>query len=161
VGSDRTRKWLAGVGPTEPAPGSAYTAEFSRRTFDEVFRRAEAVLGSGRGVILDATFRERDLRLRARDLADRHERPFLLVETTCDEVTLRERLRRRAAQPSVSDATESMLARMREEFEPVTELAPPQYLTVPTTEPTAALIDRVRLTLGLTGPVRGPHGPAP
>jgi hypothetical protein len=161
VGSDRTRKWLAGVGPTEPAPASAYTAEFSRRTFDEVFRRAEAVLGSGRGVILDATFRERDLRLRARELADRHERPFLLVETTCDEVTLRERLRRRAAQPSVSDATESMLARMREEFEPVTELAPSQYLTVPTTEPTAALIDRVRRTLGLTGPVRGPHGPAP
>jgi hypothetical protein len=29
---------------------------------DEVSRRAEVVLGSGRGVILDATFRSRELR---------------------------------------------------------------------------------------------------
>jgi aminoglycoside phosphotransferase family enzyme/predicted kinase len=147
VASDRTRKWLAGVGPTERAPASAYDPAFSERTFDEVFRRAAAVAGSGRGVILDATFRGRDLRHRARELAARHGRPFLFVETTCDDATLRDRLRRRAAGPSVSDATEALLARVRAEFEPVTELAPAEHLVVRTTEPVPALVEAVRAAL--------------
>lgn len=147
IASDRTRKWLAGVAPTERAPGSAYTPDFSERTFDEVFRRAAVVLGSGRGVILDATFRGRDLRRRARELAAEHGRPFLFVEATCDEATLRERLRRRAAGPSVSDATEPLLARLREEFEPVTELDAAQHLVLRTTEPLEALVDAVRRRL--------------
>ena len=147
VASDRTRKWLAGVGATERAPAAAYEPAFSDRTFDEVFRRAAVVVGSGRGVILDATFRERDLRRRARELAARHGRPFLFVEATCDDATLRERLRRRAAGPSVSDATESLLARMRAEFEAVTELAPAEHLVVRTTEPVPALVETVREAL--------------
>jgi predicted kinase len=149
VASDRTRKWLAGVAPTERAPAAAYAEEFSRRTFDEVFRRAEVVLRSGRGVVLDTTFRGRDLRRRARDLAARHGRQFLFVETTCDDATLRERLRRRAAGPSVSDATEPLLDRMRAEFEPVTELPPAERLTVRTTEPLPALVDAVRRALAV------------
>ncbi|MGH7264283.1 MAG: AAA family ATPase [Candidatus Rokuibacteriota bacterium] len=147
VASDRTRKWLAGVAPTERAPEAAYEADFSRRTFDEVFRRADAVLRSNRGVILDATFRGRDLRDRARALAERHRRRFLFVETTCDDATLRERLRRRAAGPSVSDATEPLLERMRAEFEPITELPPRERLTVRTTEPTTSLVGAVRRAL--------------
>jgi aminoglycoside phosphotransferase family enzyme/predicted kinase len=147
VASDRTRKWLAGVAPTERAPLSAYEPDFSRRTFDELFRRAGAVLESGRGVILDATFGGRDLRRRARELARRHGRRFLLVETTCDDATLRERLRQRATGPSVSDATESLLARMQAEFEPVTELPPPEHLVLVTTAPLATLEQAVRDTL--------------
>jgi predicted kinase len=147
VESDRTRKWLAGVAPTDRAPAAAYDPDASRRTFDEVFRRAEAVLDSGRGVILDATFRVADLRRRARELAARHGCRFLFLETTCDDVTLRERLRRRAAGPSVSDATEALLDRMRQEFEPVTELAPTEHLVLRTTESTATLVETVRRAL--------------
>jgi aminoglycoside phosphotransferase family enzyme/predicted kinase len=148
VESDRTRKWLAGLAPTERAPASAYTGDFSRRTFEEFFRRGAAVLRSGRGVILDATFRDRGLRRRAQELAEEYRRPFLFVETTCDDTALRERLRRRAEGPSVSDATESLLARMRREFEPVTELDAAQHLVVETTEPNATLVDAVRRRLG-------------
>jgi aminoglycoside phosphotransferase family enzyme/predicted kinase len=144
VGSDRTRKWLAGIEPTERAPATAYEAGFSRRTFDEVFRRADVVLRSGRGVILDATFRDRDLRLQARELAERYRCRFLFVETTCDDATLRERLRRRAAGPSVSDATEALLERVRAEFEPVTELPETEHVAVTTTEPLAARVEAVR-----------------
>jgi uncharacterized protein len=135
VSSDRVRKALAGVQATERAPEGAYSAAFSARTFDEVFRRAGVVLDSGRGVVLDATFRERALRLRARDLAQRHGRRFLFVETVCDEVTLRERLRRRAAGPVISDAGEALLERVRAEFEPVTELGAGEHVRVDTTGP--------------------------
>ena len=138
VSSDRVRKALAGVRATERAPSDAYSAAFSTRTFDELFRRAAVVLDSGRGVVLDATFRERTLRLRARDLARRHGRRFLFAETVCDEATLRERLRRRAAGPSISDAGEALLERVRAEFEPVTELGVGEHVRVDTTGPPEA-----------------------
>jgi predicted kinase len=93
------------------------------------------VLESGRGVILDATCRERGLRLRARDLARRYGRRFVFAETVCDEATLRERLRRRAAAPSVSDAGEALLDRIRAEFEPVTELGAGEHVRVDTSGP--------------------------
>lgn len=132
VASDRTRKWLAGLDPSERGPDRIYDATFSRHTFDEVFRRAEVVARSGRGVILDATFRSEELRRRARDLAAKLGRPFLFVETTCDDATIRERLRRRAEGPSVSDATEPMLDRFRREFEPVEF---PEHVRVDTARP--------------------------
>jgi aminoglycoside phosphotransferase family enzyme/predicted kinase len=147
IGSDRTRKWLAGVAPTERAPEDAYRPEFSKRTFDEVFRRAEVVLRSGRGVILDATFRGRELRGRARDLAGRHGRRFLFVEAVCDDAALIERLRRRAAGPSVSDATEALLASMRADFEAVTELPGGEHMALETTRPPDELAEAVRAAL--------------
>ena len=140
VSSDRIRKALAGIRAIERAPEGAYSAAFSVRTFDEVFRRAAVVLDSGRGVVLDATFRERALRLRARDLARRSGRRFVFVETVCDEATLRERLRRRATGPSVSDAGESLLDRVRAEFEPVTELDAGEHVRVDTTGPPKAAV---------------------
>ena len=146
VSSDRVRKSLAGIEATERAPASAYSADFSARTFDEVFRRADVVLASGRGVIIDATFRERALRLRARGLAQRHGRRFLFAETMSDDATLRERLRRRAAGPSVSDADEGLLDRVRAEFEPVTELAAGEHVRVDTTGSIGA---GVRAVLGV------------
>jgi uncharacterized protein len=148
VASDRTRKWLARITPIQRAPTTAYEPDFSRRTFDELFRRADVVLRSGRGVILDATFRSRDLRHQARELAGRHGRRFLFVETTCDDATLRERLRQRAVGLSVSDATEPLLERMRAEYEPVTELPGGEHLTVRTTELAAPPVEAVRRALG-------------
>jgi aminoglycoside phosphotransferase family enzyme/predicted kinase len=152
IDSDRTRKALAGVPATQPAPADAYTPAFTDRTYGEVFRRAEVVLDSGRGVILDATFRGRLLRLGARELARRHRRPFRFVEAICDDTTLRARLRARAAAVSVSDATEGLLDRVRREFDPVTELAAGEHVPVRTTLPVSAQIEAVLLA------THGEHG---
>jgi uncharacterized protein len=148
VDSDRTRKALAGVPATEKAAVDTYSGEFTRRTYEEVFRRADVVVGSGRGVILDATFRRREDRLRARELAVRHRRPFRFVETICDDVTLRARLRRRAeAGASVSDATEELLDRVRQDFERVAELPAGEHVSVNTTLAMSAQVEAVRSTL--------------
>jgi aminoglycoside phosphotransferase family enzyme/predicted kinase len=148
IDSDRTRKALAGVPATQQASAEAYTGAFTRRTYDELFRRTDVVLNSGRGVILDATFRSRDLRLRARELAIQHGRPFRFVEAVCDDATLRARLRARAgAGVSVSDATEELLERFRREFEPVVELAAGEHVAVRTTLPLLTQVQAVRSTL--------------
>ena len=133
IDSDRTRKDLAGVLATQQAPEQSYRAAFTLRTYDEMCRRAEVVLSSGRGVILDATFRDRSLRLRARELAERHRRSFRFVETVCDDTTLRARLRTRAASASVSDATEGLLDQIRREFDAVDELRSGEHVPVDTT----------------------------
>jgi uncharacterized protein len=148
IDSDRTRKTLAGVPATKQAPAEVYTEAFTRRTYDEMFRRAGVVLGSGRGIIVDATFRARDLRLRARELAIRHGRPFRFVEAVCDDATLHARLRARAAAGvSVSDATEDLLDRFRREFEPITELQNGEHVPVRTTLPMSGQVQAVRSTL--------------
>ena len=101
----------------------------------------------GGGIVLDATFRSRDLRRRARALAERHGRPFRFVEAVCDDATLRARLRARAAGVSVSDATEDLLDRFRREFEPVVELPPGEHVAVRTTVPLASQVEAIRNTL--------------
>ena len=141
ISSDATRKHLSGVAATDRLPDTAYSAAFSRRTFDEFFRRAELVLGSGRGVILDATFRSRDLRARAAALAAESGRPFRFVEMTCDDATLRERLRARSKGPSVSDAGEELLHRLRAEYEPASEF--PDRVVIDSTLPLDEQVRRV------------------
>jgi predicted kinase len=92
------------------------------------------------------------MRGRARELARCHGRPFLFAETACEDRVLRERLRQRAAGPSVSDATEELLTRMRAEFEAVTELPEGEHLVVDTTQPLESLAERVRMAVaGLGG----------
>lgn len=138
--SDATRKSLAGLEPSARGGDELYTPEMDRRTFDEMLRRADGALRSGRGVLLDATFRSRELRLRARELARRHGRRFLFIEAACDEETLKARLRARESQPSVSDAREGLLARFQAGFEPVTELEPGELLRLHTERPLDVLL---------------------
>jgi aminoglycoside phosphotransferase family enzyme/predicted kinase len=130
VSSDATRKALCGLRPTERGGPLLYTRELDRRTYDRMIEHARSVLDSGRGVILDATFRDPSNRAAARELARRHGRPFLFVEVVCDEETTRARLRRRAAAASVSDAGEEQLDRMRAGYRGTEEIAPQERVVV-------------------------------
>ena len=69
------------------------------------------------------------------------------METRCDDATLRERLRRRATGPSVSDATVELLDKMRPGFQPVTELSPGEHLAVDTTTGLETQVAAVRAAL--------------
>lgn len=154
IGSDRTRKWLAGLRPTERGDGCIYDEAFSRRTFQEVLRRASVVLESGRSAILDATFSSRTTRERARGLAERLGVPFRLVELRCaDPELVRERLRRRRTQPSISDATEALMGTVP--FEPISDLPPEMHLIVDVDAGLSALANadlvRARLEQAATG----------
>lgn len=121
LGSDRTRKQLAGIDPWErQALGfkeGIYHPSFTERVYAELRRRAKVVLDSGRPVILDATFRSRAQRSALKDLARRNGHPVLFLECRAGRERVQERLRRRGAGPGISDGREDIEAAYREEEE--------------------------------------------
>jgi uncharacterized protein len=122
VSSDMVRKFLGHMPPRQRGSEALYTPEQTVATYEEVLRRADAVLASGRSVILDATFSRREWRGRARALAVTRDARFAFVQATCDEPTLRARLQARAKGPSESDADLDVLERTRAAFEPPDEI---------------------------------------
>ncbi|MCK6479919.1 MAG: ATP-binding protein, partial [Planctomycetes bacterium] len=127
VAEDGARRGLAGEGdPFSPAAG--------RRTCAEFLRRARAVLGSGRGVVLDGPFRTRASRGRARRLAERAGRGFLVVEVVCPAGVLRRRIRGHRPD-SVGDLPE----RSWREFEAPGEVAAGERMRIESVEAPEAM----------------------
>ena len=159
IGSDLTRKVLAGLAPTSRGDARLYGPEEKERTYTEIFRRAADVLGAGRGVILDATFSAGRWRRMAADLARAADAAFVLVEASCaDSRVLRERLAARRGGPSVSDATDDLLDAFVRDYEPLGSSDPEPRFTVDTSGTAGgALQDALTRieALGTAVPVQG------
>ncbi|MPZ15631.1 MAG: AAA family ATPase [Chloroflexi bacterium] len=110
LSTDITRKRAVGLHPSDRA-GAAFRAglygpEQTRATYAALRRHAATWLRRGASVVLDGTFGDPHQRQLARRLAQREGVRFILVRTTCDEATARNRIRQREADPErVSDAT--------------------------------------------------------
>lgn len=141
VDADRTRKQMLGVRPTAPvhegAWQGAYDPAFTEEVYAEVFRRAAVVLASGRSVIVEASFRSRALRARARELAALHGVPFRLVECRASAEICRERLLERARTASVSDGRLEIFDDFVARWEPIDELPAAEHLVIDTSGPLA------------------------
>jgi uncharacterized protein len=135
IASDRVRKELAGIAPTErrsgPPDSGIYTPAFSARTYAALFDRARTALSAGRSVLLDATFSRRDGRDTARRIAAESGALFACLECVADDAAIRARLAARASDSStVSDADLNTYLRQRKTFEPVVEIPDWQHLPV-------------------------------
>lgn len=110
LSTDGIRKDLAGVERTvhelaEPDAG-IYTAERTEQTYAEMLRQAELLLVAGETVILDASWTDEELRVRARALADKRNATLTSLECCIPDAVAKERIIRRMADPtSTSDAT--------------------------------------------------------
>jgi predicted kinase len=139
LSADWVRKELAAVSPTEPmhdAPWSgAYTAAATDRVYEELLRRSEHVLSSGRPVVLDASFRSRTMRDAVQALARRHRAPFRFVECRASVAECRQRLSERATSASVSDGRLEIFDEFAARYEPVSEIPEPSHLVVDTSLP--------------------------
>jgi aminoglycoside phosphotransferase family enzyme/predicted kinase len=151
VDTDRTRKAMLGLRPTEHIAEAAWTGAydpaFTDKVYAEVFRRAEAVVRSGRPVVLDASFRTVALRQAARELAQTLGVPFTLVECRSEPDTCRARLFARGAGASVSDGRLATFDPFVARFEPMTELAASEHVLVDTTRPSEANLEVLRASL--------------
>jgi uncharacterized protein len=124
VSSDRTRKRLAGLGPTERGRGELYSRERSVETYRELGREASERLRSGdSGVIVDATFHRRFERDAFRSALGSVDAPVLFVECAAADATLAARMRRRREDVArVSDADERVLEHQLAESDPLDEV---------------------------------------
>jgi uncharacterized protein len=101
------------------------------RVYAEVFRRASAVLSSGRSVVVDASFRAQAMREQARSLARFHGADFRFVQCRAPLEICRARLARRQGGPS--DAHPAMFDTFAQAFEPIGQIPAAQIIKVDTT----------------------------
>jgi predicted kinase len=126
VRSDVERKRLFGLAPEQRSrpedAATLYSASMSERTFRRLAELAATVLDAGFSVILDATFLHRQAREDFRQLAQRREVPFAILDCLAEPGAIRERLRARAsgAQDASEADTEVMEDQMRH-AEPLTD----------------------------------------
>ena len=101
-------------------PDPTYASEESAAVYDELFSRATERLEDGEHVVLDATFRQRDLRERAAGVAAAAGADFRLVRVECAESVVRERIeRRQREEDDESDADFAVYEQLKDEFEPI------------------------------------------
>ena len=89
--------------------------------YDEMFRRADELASeSSGGVILDATFVTEDMRMRAAELAAKHQMAFVIMETTCTQEIALERIKNRTKEKYESNAlTEEAYLANKSKFQPI------------------------------------------
>jgi hypothetical protein len=97
-------------------------SDMSKRTlvYDETFRRADEALDKGDSVIIDATFVTQSLRRRAAEVAARHSKTFVILETHCPQEVAIARILNRTKEDYESNAlTEQAYINNKKKFEEV------------------------------------------
>ncbi len=97
-------------------------SDMSKRTavYDETLRRADEVLEKGDSVILDATFVTQSLRKRTAEIAAKHNKTFVILQTHCPQEVSIARILRRTKEDYQSNAlTEQAYLNNKKRFEEV------------------------------------------
>jgi predicted kinase len=97
-------------------------SDMSKRTmvYDETLRRADEALEKGDSVIIDATFVTQSLRRRAAQIAAKHNKMFVILETRCPQEVAIARILRRNKEDYESNAlTEQAYLNNKKKFEKV------------------------------------------
>ena len=148
INSDRTRKQLAGVAPTDRPGDALYTPAQSARTYAAMYEAAAQALAGRRGAIIDATFQRRVDRDAARRVARQAGVPVVFVECVCPAATVRQRLAERARRDDdASDADWAIHQRQRRAYEPFAADEIGERVVVDTTEPPVALLAHIEPAL--------------
>ena len=111
-----------GVWKNENVFDEKIASDMSKRTmvYDETLRRADEMLNGGDSVIIDATFVTQSLRRRAADIAAKHNKRLVILETHCpQEVAIGRILRRTKEQYESNALTEQAYLNNRKKFEQV------------------------------------------
>jgi len=97
-------------------------SDMTKRTmvYDEVFRRMDETLRKGDSAIIDATFVTQSLRRRAAEIAAKHSKTFVILQTRCPQKVAIARILRRSKEDYESNAlTEQAYLNNRKKFEKV------------------------------------------
>lgn len=125
LSTDRVRKEIAGIAPTDSAPAAVgegiYDAGWSARTYEEVVRRAGLMLSRGETVVVDATWGKRSHRVMAHEIAAATTARLVQIRCEAPPSVVQRRVTERSlvsAAGTVSDATPAVTSALSSQFEP-------------------------------------------
>jgi len=149
ISSDVVRKTLAGIPATTPGSqeldSGIYTRDFSRLTYETMFKQAAEWLKRGVPVILDATFVMASSRQKAREVALAHGSDLVFLEhVISDEEACRRIIKRQGEPDNVSDGSIEVYYKMKEEFEPLSKTEAEDRVIIDCTGTTAENISKAR-----------------
>lgn len=158
IRTDLIRKELLAIRPEERRPDpfgqGIYSDDISRRTYDRALELAGAELRKGRSVIIDASYKRRDERIRAAEAAKTGKTEFFLVECVCPDEIIRQRLdARQAAGTDPSDGRWEIFLAQKADFDPITELPATSRIVIDTArDPDACLEEAIGRIRGFAAP---------
>ncbi|MFP3867508.1 MAG: AAA family ATPase [Desulfobacteraceae bacterium] len=146
IHSDTVRKTLAGLEPTTRVPedfgAGIYSAEFSRRTYEEMLRQARQQLEAGSPVILDGSFKRAGDRLQVRQLAQELGTKVGFIYCTCAPGEVQRRLaQRRQNVQAVSDGRPEILVAQQQDFDILDDLKGWPLLKLDTGQPFETVVN--------------------
>jgi len=126
--SDRVRKELAGINPTnsrrESVDSGIYTNVFSQKTYKALLDEAEIKLKQGESVIIDASYQYAHDRQDVTELAKNLDSQVYFILCQCPEIELKRRMDLREKDPAaVSDGRWEIYLKQKKRFEPPDELS--------------------------------------
>jgi uncharacterized protein len=157
LSSDRIRKELASLPPGSPAPApfgtGIYASSWTRRTYNELLRRAGELLELGESVIIDASWMAREHREAAAAVAERVTADLVQLHCAAPPGLTAQRMHDRT--PGASDADPAIAARMAAAQDPW-----PEAITIDTsgTGSSGSLSEPARPVQRALETIR-PHGP--
>jgi len=125
-----------------------YSEDVTRRTYAEALIRAEEILRKGKPVIIDASYKRREERLKAKSAAERLQADFYVIGCQCTEDVLKGRLEKRLSETGeASDGRWEIYQAQKNDFEPINELPPSEYVVVDTADSPDSCVHEVLLKI--------------
>ncbi len=148
LSSDIVRKELLGLSPDEhyyaEYEKGIYSPEHTEKTYKELAKRAKEALEAGRDVIVDATFKnswQRELFLK---MLKEIKAKLIWVWCTAPDSLIRERMQKRIAEGTTSDALWEIYLKQKETAQPPTEAECKPLLLLDTSQSWQDLLSEIK-----------------
>ena len=109
-----------------------YSREATSITYGKLLLLAQEEIEKENSVILDATFSRKNQRRQALRLAEATDANIVFLECLCSEKVIKDRLKKRNTEPTLSDARPEHFENLKAVFEPLNDLSQSIHLTVDT-----------------------------
>jgi hypothetical protein len=122
ISTDSIRKELEGIDKFERHHDAYNTGLYSPKkmlfTYNKILEKAESLLNKGENVILDATFKSKNLRDKAKAIAKKTNSIFLILSCICPEGKVKKYLENRVKKKSISDGRWEIYLKQKDSFDP-------------------------------------------
>jgi predicted kinase len=123
-----------------------YSQHATALAYGKLMRKAQQELEKGYSVILDGTFSSRHWRNEAFRLVEDMDANIIFIETTASRSVLKDRLKKRELESSVSDARLVHFQKFEASYEPLADIPDKLHFRIDTEKPLKESIQQILLT---------------